>query len=175
MTEVIQAAAELQSVCQNERWQFAFIGGLALLRWGEPRETVDADLTLLTGLRMICLKGDEPGSDPIRLIANWPKLGRQSTQGRAQCGRFQKINHTLALRRSANARWTFAFVGAGTAVLTLPKCRSQADAFAACALCRTAFRTYSATVSFTPATDTRLDRKVAIKISSAEFRQIARV
>jgi hypothetical protein len=49
VTEVIQAAAELQAVCQAHRWRFCFIGGLAALRWGEPRETVDADLTLLTG------------------------------------------------------------------------------------------------------------------------------
>jgi hypothetical protein len=49
VTEVIQAAAELQTVCQTQDWQFCFIGGLALQRWGEPRETVDADLTLLTG------------------------------------------------------------------------------------------------------------------------------
>jgi hypothetical protein len=46
---VIQAAAELQSVCLAEGWQFCFIGGIAVLRWGEPRETVDVDLTLLTG------------------------------------------------------------------------------------------------------------------------------
>ncbi|MFP5380137.1 MAG: hypothetical protein ACLGHP_10405, partial [Vicinamibacteria bacterium] len=49
MTEVIRAAAELQAFCQAERWRFCFIGGLAVLRWGEPRETVDVDLTLLTG------------------------------------------------------------------------------------------------------------------------------
>lgn len=49
MIEVIKAAAELQLVCEEHDWQFCFIGGLALQRWGEPRETVDADLTLLTG------------------------------------------------------------------------------------------------------------------------------
>ena len=49
MTEVIRAAAELQAVCEAQRWRFCFIGGLALQRWGEPRETVDVDLTLLTG------------------------------------------------------------------------------------------------------------------------------
>jgi len=47
--EVIKAAAELQAVCQSQGWQFCFIGGLAVQRWGQPRETVDADLTLLTG------------------------------------------------------------------------------------------------------------------------------
>ena len=49
MIEVIHAAGELQTVCLSQGWQFCFIGGLALQRWGEPRETVDADLTLLTG------------------------------------------------------------------------------------------------------------------------------
>ncbi len=49
MTEVIRAAAELQALCEAERWRYCFIGGLAVLRWGEARETVDADLTLLTG------------------------------------------------------------------------------------------------------------------------------
>ena len=49
MNEVIRAAADLQAVCEAERWRFCFIGGLAVQRWGEPRETVDVDLTLLTG------------------------------------------------------------------------------------------------------------------------------
>jgi hypothetical protein len=53
--EVIHAAGELQTVCLSQGWQFCFIGGLALQRWGEPRETVDADLTLLTGFG-----GEEP-------------------------------------------------------------------------------------------------------------------
>lgn len=49
MNEVIRAAADLQAACEAERWRFCFIGGLAVQRWGEPRETVDVDLTLLTG------------------------------------------------------------------------------------------------------------------------------
>lgn len=49
MNDVIQAAAELQSVCQSQNWQFCFIGGLALQRWSEPRETVDVDLSLFAG------------------------------------------------------------------------------------------------------------------------------
>jgi hypothetical protein len=47
--EVIRAATELQTACLEQGWRFCFIGGLALQRWGEPRETVDVDLTLLTG------------------------------------------------------------------------------------------------------------------------------
>ena len=49
MIEVIRAAAELQAFCESQQWQFCIIGGLALQRWGEPRETADVDLTLLTG------------------------------------------------------------------------------------------------------------------------------
>jgi hypothetical protein len=49
VVNVLQAALELQEFCQSHQWRFCFIGGLALLRWGEPRETVDVDLTLLTG------------------------------------------------------------------------------------------------------------------------------
>jgi hypothetical protein len=49
VTEVIRAARALQSLCEAKGWRFCFIGGLALQRWGEPRETIDVDLTLLTG------------------------------------------------------------------------------------------------------------------------------
>lgn len=49
MNEVLRAAAELQSLCTSQGWRFCLIGGLALQRWGEPRETIDVDLTLLTG------------------------------------------------------------------------------------------------------------------------------
>lgn len=49
MIEVLRAAAGLQAFCESKQWRFCFIGGVALLRWGEPRETVDVDLTLLTG------------------------------------------------------------------------------------------------------------------------------
>ena len=49
MNALIRAAADLQAVCEAHRWRFCFIGGLAVLRWGEPRETVDVDLTLITG------------------------------------------------------------------------------------------------------------------------------
>lgn len=49
MVEVIQAASELQTICQSNDWRFCFIGGLALQRWGEPRRTVDVDLSLFVG------------------------------------------------------------------------------------------------------------------------------
>jgi hypothetical protein len=46
---VFQAAEEVQAFCTKHGWRFCFIGGVALQRWGEPRLTQDADLTLLTG------------------------------------------------------------------------------------------------------------------------------
>ena len=49
MNKVFEAAAELQEICISNQWKFCFIGGLALLRWGEPRETVDVDLSLFAG------------------------------------------------------------------------------------------------------------------------------
>jgi hypothetical protein len=53
--ELVRAAAGLQTLCETEGWRFCFIGGLAVQRWGEPRETVDVDLTVLTGFG-----GEEP-------------------------------------------------------------------------------------------------------------------
>ncbi|MGA3265215.1 MAG: nucleotidyl transferase AbiEii/AbiGii toxin family protein [Verrucomicrobiota bacterium] len=49
MNKVFAAAAELQRFCDQRGWKFCFIGGVAVQRWGEPRLTRDADLTLLTG------------------------------------------------------------------------------------------------------------------------------
>lgn len=49
MDSVFQAAADVQRLCQTQGWQFCFIGGIAVQRWGEPRETVDADISLFTG------------------------------------------------------------------------------------------------------------------------------
>ena len=49
MNAVIRAAADLQALCEAQQWRYCFIGGVAVQRWGEPRETVDVDLTLVTG------------------------------------------------------------------------------------------------------------------------------
>lgn len=46
---VLAAAGEVQDFCQKHGWQFCFIGGIAVQRWGNPRLTQDVDLTLLTG------------------------------------------------------------------------------------------------------------------------------
>lgn len=51
MIDLFHVASEVQRYCVDNRWQFCFIGGLVLQRWGEPRVTQDVDLTLLTGFR----------------------------------------------------------------------------------------------------------------------------
>jgi len=47
VNQLFAAAAEVQQYCQQRNWKFCFIGGLATLRWGEPRFTGDVDLTIL--------------------------------------------------------------------------------------------------------------------------------
>jgi len=49
LTDALHAAKDLQETVLGRGWRFCFIGGLALQRWGEPRVTVDVDVTLLTG------------------------------------------------------------------------------------------------------------------------------
>lgn len=49
MTPLLGAAVELQRFFAEKGWRFCIIGGVALLRWGEPRFTRDVDVTLLTG------------------------------------------------------------------------------------------------------------------------------
>lgn len=49
MNGLFTAAMQVQRFCQDRRWRFCLIGGIAVLRWGEPRQTRDVDLTLLTG------------------------------------------------------------------------------------------------------------------------------
>ncbi len=63
MLEVYRAADELQRRCHAQGWRFCLIGGLALQRWGEPRETIDVDVTLLTGF------GNEESF--VRTILSW--------------------------------------------------------------------------------------------------------
>jgi predicted nucleotidyltransferase len=49
MNALFESAKEIQDFMSGRGWKFCIIGGLALQRWGEPRQTNDVDLTLLTG------------------------------------------------------------------------------------------------------------------------------
>ena len=49
MNALFEAAHEIQQSLQEHGWPFCFIGGLAVIRWGEMRMTQDIDLCLLCG------------------------------------------------------------------------------------------------------------------------------
>jgi hypothetical protein len=49
MSDLLEVARDLQTFCDRQGWNSCVIGGIAVLRWGEPRVTRDVDLTLLTG------------------------------------------------------------------------------------------------------------------------------
>jgi len=97
VNEVIRAASELQAVCQAEHWRFCFIGGLAVQRWGEARETVDVDLTLLTGFG---------GEDPFvsTLLERFePRI--------ADARSFARVNRVLLLRAQSGVGLDIALGG----------------------------------------------------------------
>lgn len=50
MNPLFAAAADVHAFFSGQGWRSTVIGGLAVQRWGEPRQTRDVDLTLLTGL-----------------------------------------------------------------------------------------------------------------------------
>ncbi len=60
MNPIFAAALEIQGFCSSRGWRYCFIGAIAVQRWGEPRLTQDADLTLLTGFG-----GEEPFVDAL--------------------------------------------------------------------------------------------------------------
>ena len=49
MDDLILAAREVQEALEETGFPFCFIGGLANLHWGEPRLTLDLDLTVMAG------------------------------------------------------------------------------------------------------------------------------
>jgi hypothetical protein len=50
MSLLYDAADEVQQFLRRRGWRFCIIGGLAVVRWGQPRLTQDVDFSLLTGL-----------------------------------------------------------------------------------------------------------------------------
>ena len=49
MNRLFAAAVELQLFCRDSGWLNTVIGGLAVQRWGEPRQTRAVDVTLMAG------------------------------------------------------------------------------------------------------------------------------
>jgi hypothetical protein len=97
VNEVIRAAAALQAVCEAEGWRFCFIGGLAVLRWGEPRETIDVDLTLVTGFH-----------DEARFVST---LTRHFEPRIERAAEFAAVNRVLLLRAPSGVGLDIALAG----------------------------------------------------------------
>ncbi|MDZ4657382.1 MAG: DUF6036 family nucleotidyltransferase [Bythopirellula sp.] len=49
MKHVFEAAADITRFIEAQGWSYCIIGGLAVVRWGRARATVDVDVTLLSG------------------------------------------------------------------------------------------------------------------------------
>ena len=49
MNALFKAGLEIQNFLNSKKWSFCFIGGLAVIRWGEARMTQDIDLCVLSG------------------------------------------------------------------------------------------------------------------------------
>jgi hypothetical protein len=97
MNALIRAAADLQAVCESHGWKFCIIGGLAVQRWGEPRETVDVDLTLLTGF-------DGESTFVTALLAAFePRV--------PEAAAFARVNRVLLLRASSGVGLDIALGG----------------------------------------------------------------
>src|SRR5260370_15249035 len=71
MTPLLEAASELQDFLNQRQWLFCIIGGIALLRWGEPRFTRDVDVTLLCGFGR-----EEEFIDPLLASAYRGRISR---------------------------------------------------------------------------------------------------
>ena len=96
MIALFQAAAEIQAVCDSEHWRY-FIGELAVLRWGEPRETVDVDLMIVTGF-----------SDEARYI---DVLAGRFEPRRADAKAFAQASRVLLLRAASGVGLDIALGG----------------------------------------------------------------
>ncbi len=84
MNPIFQAAQNLQNFCEQTRWKFCFIGGLAVQRWGQPRMTMDVDMTLLTGF----------GNEQYYI----KKLLQQFTPRRSDAAEFAVKNRVLLIK-----------------------------------------------------------------------------
>jgi hypothetical protein len=87
MNALLAAASEVQDHLRQADGRFCFIGGLALQRWGEPRFTLDIDLTLL------CPYGAEPAAVEPLLAAFAPRI--------PDAREFASRNRVLLLRTAA--------------------------------------------------------------------------
>ncbi len=97
MNKLFQAAVELQDFLAGRKWPFCFIGGMAVLRWGEMRTTQDVDVSLL------CDFGAEAEYAGVLLEA----FSSRITEG----ADFAQINRVLLLRASNNVSIDVSLAG----------------------------------------------------------------
>jgi hypothetical protein len=97
MNGLFQAALEVQGFFQRHGWSFAIIGGVAVLRWGEPYATQDVDFTLLTGF------GNESSHIDQILRHFQPRV--------ADAGHFALENRVLLIRASNAVAIDIALAG----------------------------------------------------------------
>ncbi|MEO7083600.1 MAG: nucleotidyl transferase AbiEii/AbiGii toxin family protein [Gemmatimonadaceae bacterium] len=69
MIALIEQAAEVQRFLADRRWRSCVIGGLAVIRWGEPRFTQDVDISLFAGF------GDESAFASALIARFEPRIG----------------------------------------------------------------------------------------------------
>ena len=97
MNGIFQAAAEIQRFFETRQWRFAIIGGLAVLRWGEPFATQDVDASLLCGF------GNERRYAGELLVA-FPARIEDAAQ-------FARINRVILIRASNGVGVDIALTG----------------------------------------------------------------
>ncbi len=87
MNPLLEAAHEVAEVCRERSLRYCFIGGLAVLRWGEPRLTRDVDLTVIAGFGT-----EEPVVDALL----------DGLAARVEQARAFALRHRTLLLRAAN-------------------------------------------------------------------------
>jgi hypothetical protein len=85
MNGLLEAAWEVEQFMRQQQWRFCIIGGLAVVRWGQPRATQDVDFSLLTGFG-----GEQEYVD--RLLQQFP--------GRIANAREFALQHRVILART---------------------------------------------------------------------------
>ncbi len=81
LTELFEAAHQMQANWEREGLQFCFIGGLAVHHWGEIRMTQDVDATVLTGF----------GNESVVIEKLWTSLDPRI----ADATQFAKLNRVV--------------------------------------------------------------------------------
>jgi len=94
---IFTSAREIQDFILAQGWDFCFIGGIAVLRWGELRMTQDVDLCLLSGF------GNE-----TRYINGFLKNFEARI---SDAGEFARKHRVLLLRSSGHVAIDVAFSG----------------------------------------------------------------